>query len=312
MKFQSILDKFAPPEFINAPTSALVFSDTSIRILYLDPLSKKPLVYRELNLEPGVIESGQIKNADKLAKTLEGARKISPTQFVRFAIPDETSYVFTAKVPVLPHKTAEESVAFILEENVPIPLAEANFDFIPQSAEDNGNGYFAKVVATATSAALVDSYVAALRRADFEPLLCVNESQAIANSVVPRGFMGSSIIIYIHKNCIGIYAAEGQTIEFSSISKVEAPDYTQTIISELTNTHKYWEEHEGASRPDIKYFVCGHYEMCSRALSEINNIEGVAAKMSNVWVNIFDLDGYLPGISFEDSLKFASAIGLLI
>jgi Tfp pilus assembly PilM family ATPase len=312
MKFQSILDKFAPPEFIDVSSVGLVFSDTSIRCLYLDPLSKKPIIYKELDLEPGVIQGGQIKNAEKLAKTLEEVRKISPTPFAKFAIPDETSYVFTAKVPVLPGRTAEESVAFVLEENVPIPLGEANFDFLPQTVENGGDGHFAQVVATATSSALVESYATALRRADFEPLLCVNESQAIAKAVIPKWFTGSSIVIYIHKSSIGIYAAKGQTIEFSSTSKVDGKNYSQTIVSELTNTHKYWEEHDGGCRPDIKYFVCGHYEMCSSSLDEINRIECVRAKLANSWVNLFDLEGYIPDISFEDSLKFTSAIGLLI
>jgi Tfp pilus assembly PilM family ATPase len=312
MNLKSILDKFSTPQFIDVPTVALVFSDTSIRCLYLDQLTKRPLIYKEVELEPGVIESGQIKNSDKLVKTLEEIRKISPTVFVKFAIPDETSYVFSAEVPVVPGKTAEESVAFVLEENVPIPLSEANFDFLPQRVNIEGLGYSAQVVATAASSAMVESYVAALRRADFEPLLCVNESQAIAKSVVPKSFTGSSIVIYIHKNNIGLYAARGQTIEFSSTSKVDGHNYAQTIVSELVNMHKYWEEQEGVNRPDIKYFVCGHYETCQESIDEINRVESVNAKISNVWVNVFDVDEYLPDISFEDSLKFASAIGLLI
>lgn len=312
MKFHSIVDKFAPPEFIDVPSAALVFSDTSIRYLYLDHLTKKPLLYLDLDLEPGLIVSGQIKNPEKLVKTLAEIRKISRTPFVKFAIPDETSYVFSARVPVLPGKEAYESVAFVLEENVPIPLAESNFDFLPQIVERDAGGFRAEIVATATSSTLVESYVSLLQQAEFEPILCVNESQAIAKSVVPKTFLGNSMIVYIHKNNIGLYATKGQVVEFSSTSKVEGNNYAQTIVSELVNMHKYWEEHERINRHEVRYFVCGHYDICHECLGEMNRIESVKARMADVWSNVFDIEGYLPEISFEDSLKFAGAIGLLI
>jgi hypothetical protein len=32
--------------------------------------------------------------------------------------------------------------------------------------------------------------------------------------------------------------------------------------------------------------------------------------LGNVWVNMFNLNSYLPPIPFRDSLKFAAAVGL--
>lgn len=312
MKFRAVLDKFAPPKFLDVPYSALVFSDASIRCLYWDNLGKNPLFFKEMNLAPGIIESGQVKNGEKLIKTLQDLRPLLPSPFVKFAIPDETSYVFTARVPVLPGKKADESVAFVLEENVPLPLSEANFDFIPLKVEKGAAGFFSKVVATAASSALVEAYVSALRAASIEPLQCVNESQAMARSVIPSGYTGSSIITYIHKGLIGIYAAKGQIIEFSSITKTDDKNYIQTIVSELANTHKYWEEHKGGEEEEIRYFLCGRHDLCAGALGEINRLRGIKAVIASVWVNLIDLDEYIPELSFEDSLKFASAVGLLV
>jgi hypothetical protein len=309
---QAIFDKLSPPKFLDVPFSALVFSDASIKCLHWDDLGRKPLFFKEVGLAPGTIESGQIKNADNLTQTLREIREILPTPFVKFAIPDETAYVFSARVPVMPGKRADESVAFVLEENVPLALSEVNFDFVPLGVEQTANGFFSQVVATAAASALVDSYVAVLRGASLEPLLCVNESQAMARSIIPAEYKGISIIAYIHKGNVGIYAAKGQVIEFSSITKTTDKNYLQTVVSELTNTHKYLEEHKSGEETETKYFLCGRYEECEEAAGEVNRLEGVKASIASVWVNLFDVNEYVPDLSFEDSLKYASAIGLLI
>jgi hypothetical protein len=42
-----------------------------------------------------------------------------------------------------------------------------------------------------------------------------------------------------------------------------------------------------------------------------NNTE-ISTSLANVWVNAFSLQDYIPDMSFEDSLRFASAVGLFV
>ena len=71
---------------------------------------------------PGTIEAGIVKKAEELAKVLLEIKAKLKSPFVKFAVPDEISYVFTSKVPVVKNKDAREAVSFVLEENVPVGL----------------------------------------------------------------------------------------------------------------------------------------------------------------------------------------------
>jgi len=54
---QKFLHDFPPPEYLDVKKSAVVFSDHSIRFLYLDKGSNYPIYSNEVILESGMINT---------------------------------------------------------------------------------------------------------------------------------------------------------------------------------------------------------------------------------------------------------------
>lgn len=313
------LKNFPPPKYINVPYTGIVFSDNSIRMLALDKKNKHPVFFSEVPLEEGIIEMGKVKNEEALSKIFSEKKAGWESPFVRFSIPEETSYIFTAEIPVLPGKDARESVSFILEENVPLPLGDISFDFAVQKIDQNQNGYLAKVAVIAISTSVIAPYISSLRKAGLEPLLCVNESQATAYSVMPRGSHEVGIIVHIHKQSAGIYIVNSRLVEFSSVVSISpalsSEDLVELIKAEVLKAIDYWSaqrvKEEG--EPNILHCrLCGEYENIMVLSKQICEIKDMNSSLANVWVNAFSIDDYIPEISFDDSLRFASAVGLFL
>lgn len=320
---EKFLNSFPPPEYLDVPYSAIVFSNNSIRSLVLDKKTKHPIFFSEIFLEPGVIEMGKVKNEEVLVKLLSGLKDNFPSPFIKFSIPDEASYVFTVRLPALAGGSLQESVAFILEENVPLPLSDISFDFVPQKIEESIEAgekrYSARVAVVAASTSLISSYDTALMKAHLSPLCCINESQASAYSVVPKEVKTLSAIVHVHKESAGIYIAEGQLVEFSStvLFTANSPlvERARLIKLEVEKAVDYWKSKGASSKREsniLPVFICGEHEVLEILEGELSQIENVKQSLGNVWANAFKIEDYIPTISFEDSLRFSSAIGLFL
>lgn len=314
---EKFLQNFPPPKYIDVPYAGIVFSDNSIRMLVLEKDSKHPVFSSEIKLELGVIEMGKVKNEEALSKILSEKRSELHSPFVRFSIPDETSYIFTAKVPVVLGKDAKESVSFILEENVPLPLSDISFDFIAQGIEESQEGYFANVIVVAASTSVLLPYVSSIRKAGLEPIMCMSESQATAYSVIPKDSKDISVIIHVHKKSAGIYVANGNVVEFSTVVPISLDepmaDGIKSIKSELTRALEYSSNKLKTIKNKTgitKCYLCGEHEILKDLSIEVSQIEGLAPLLANVWSNIFSIDNYVPEIPFDSSLRMAGAVGL--
>lgn len=325
MRFRNILNKFPAPEYLDVPFSALVFSDTKIKTLNLDKRTLKPISFSEVDIEPGIIQSGVIKNEDALVESLNKVKSSLNSEFVRFIFPDEASYVFTVNVPVVEGKDASESISFVLEENVPLPLDDITFDFEVVSVKENRDSegkreLNAKAVVIAMSFAVLESYLKVLDKVSLTPLLCVNESHSMARAVVPDEKDGASTVICVHANSVGIYITSGRLVEFSStlaISPDDSESFTSLVVAEFNKVLNYWknnnpEEYKNNVKGQLKCFVCGLSPVCKSVEKAMKSNTEISVSLANVWTNAFSLENYIPDISFEDSLRLGSAIGLFV
>ena len=316
------LQNFPPPKYLNVPCASVAFSDNSIRLLMLDKNSKHPTFFSEISLPPGIIETGKVKNEEALSKILKEARANLKTPFVKFCISDEVTYVFSVKIPVIPGKDAKEGVNSILEENVPLALSDIAFDFEIQKVEASETGYFATVVVMACSTTTIVAYKNALEKADFEPLVCVNESQSSASALLSNNEPSVSIIAYIHKNSVGIYIASGHLVEFSSVISIPSSstlEMTSELIgAELEKAIQYWLDKKQKIQKKVdensplSCYLCGEYELVESFAKQAFKIPNIKILSANVWRNVFSLDDFVPEIDFEDSLRFASVVGLCL
>jgi len=88
------------------------------------------------------------------------------------------------------------------------------------------------------------------------------------------------------------------------------------LREEISKHYIYWHTHEdqyGRKRPKIeKIFLCGGDANLEGLTGYLSAGLGVGVELSNVMVNVNSFEKYIPKINFNDSLHYATAIGLAL
>lgn len=313
MGFRSISKYFPPLQYLKPNHIGVSFSDSSIKVFSFgnklnDPEIKNMLV----PLENGTIISGSVTNMGNLVKKLSLVKEKFSTPFVFFTISDELAYVFTASVPIGNGGDLTERVAFIMEENVPLPLSDITFDFVPTKIVRSSSEDVVSIVVSAGVKREIEKFMEAFRQSGFEPIGCIHESQAIAKSVIPRNFSKIAFIIHARENRLGIHMIKDNTVIFSTLRATSYESYEKDFLDEYEKFLDYCEKYDALESQSAKsVFVCGEFEYAKKVVETLGGYgQGPKdVKLSNVWTNILNIDEQIPETSFEKSLSFAGSIG---
>lgn len=312
MKFRTLSKYFPPPSFLKPSHIGISFSDTSIKAIFFEKKGVEPRFKSIIvSVEKGSIVNGKIVNMEEVTKRLAIVKKTFDSPFVFFTIPDEISYVFSILVPTLGGNITE-AVAFVIEENVPLPLGETIFDFVPTQIVASDSGYNVSVVVTACVKKEVEKFLEAFNKAGFDSVGCIHESGAIAKSVIPKNSFGKFCIIHARENRIGIHLIKDKIVCFSTIRSISEGDYKKEFLDEYDKFTEYCLKYDTEKNQPIKsFFVCGEFDSSKKIIEALNESSDLPQniKLSNVWTNIFEIDKYSPDIPFEKSLSFAGSIG---
>jgi hypothetical protein len=316
MKFGLLSKYFPPPQFLKPPHIGISFSDSNIKAVSIKCTSSVPdLKTVIMPVEKGAIVDGKIINMKEVVEKLTSLRKDFDLPFVFFAVPDELTYVFSASIPIGKGSNAEESVAFVIEENVPLSLSDTVFDFVPTNINLSEQELTASVVVAACVKKEVEKFIEALRSSGFEPVGCIHESQAIAGALIPKNSLGTLCIVHARENRVGIYSIKDNLVLFSTLRSVMSGDYGRQFLDEYEKFLEYCSKYDANKNQQIKsVLVCGEFEYAKKVVETIidsaNNTKDV--KLSNVWANVFEIDKHQPDVPYEKSLSFAGPIGAVL
>ena len=91
------------------------------------------------------------------------------------------------------------------------------------------------------------------------------------------------------------------------------------VIKEAINRHyEYWHtRHESSGAAHVKdhltkIILCGGDSCLPGFFEYLSGNVPIPVEMANVWINLFSLDEHIPDISFNDSMGYATAIGLAL
>jgi len=315
MKFDFFSKYFPREKFLKPIHIGISFSDINIKAISFDKTFKNPPLKSVIvPIEKGAIVAGRIADMKEVTKKLSLIKESLDYSFVFFTVPDELAYVFSASILVASGADMTESVAFIMEENVPLPLDDVVFDFVPTKIVQTSSGYDVSVVVAASPKKEIEKFIEAFYQSGLEPVGCIHESQAITNALVSNKMSGTMSIVHARKNRVGIYLVKNNLVYFSTLRTVLDDDYKKQFLDEYEKFLEYCLRYDTSREEPIKsVFVCGEFEYAKKiveAITESNNvIHTKDVKLSNVWTNIFEIDKHLPGIPYEESLNLAGPIG---
>jgi Tfp pilus assembly PilM family ATPase len=326
-------------------------SDTAVRFVDLRSGHKslKLKAYAEKEIPPGIVSGGYVHNVEELTKIVRSFREEWGIQFVRAALPEEKAYLFKTEVSLTEGSSLRDAVEFKIEENVPLSVATAVFDYSVINKRKEKNAGHADVIVSVLPIKVVSTYIEVLEGAGLIPISFQVESQAIARSVIKKGDKSTYLVVNLGTEKTGLYVVSDETVHFASsfvfsegsVKKgIESSDsftlkvskttdascdeiWMTEVASEISKLFSYWHTHEDKEgelgKQISKVFICGDHPNIQSCLGPVSNSVSVPVAIANVWTNAFSFDDFVPDMprvhskeSKDSSLKYAAAIGLAL
>lgn len=240
---------FPTPTFLRMPTAGLDISDDAIRFIGLRRDRGSYLLEKHdcRDVPDGVIQNGTIKDQESLVPLLSEIREANDLTFARVALPEEKSYLYHATVPyVADDDEMRESVAYTIEENVPLSAHEVVFDYDVTAIGSVEEESDVEVVVSVLPADVVNEYLEVITASGFRPLSLMVESQAIAKAVVPRDAAESVAIINISEGTTAVYIVKHGAVHFTSAFSTEGGSVSAPVKMSFVDNEL--EEGEGEKK----------------------------------------------------------------
>lgn len=308
--------------------------------------------YGDKKIPIGVIESGKIKDPKSLEEILVSLRKKEGLKSVRVSIPEEQVYLFNLKLEKEGLENVREGIELSLEEYIPIGAQDAIFDYELLSEDESSLklqvGAIQKNVIKEYLSVFKNSGISArsfeleaqaivrsvIKKGDLDTYMVVDFGKTRTGIfIISRGVViftstidGGGIMLtdMIKKNFkISFIEAEKMKKECGLKRTAKNTEVFSVLLNgvsilrdEISKHFIYWHTHkdeEGQDRPPIKKIILSGGDSNLIGLVEYFSVSlKTKVELANVWVNLGNTDNTIPDITFEESLIFASAIGLAL
>lgn len=322
-RHKTFLDIFPTPEFLLLSSVGINITDDNIKLVELNReiLGRGfKLTYRnKLSIPKGTIESGLISNPAGLTFALKNLSEQHDIRYAHATLPEEKAYLFTTTIGRVPPEGLRDAVAFIIEENAPVSLADSIFDFEIIS-EDEGAGEI-KLTVSVLPKSIVATYVETFESAGIVPISFNLESQAIARAVVHRGDRRSHLIINLSAKKSGFYVVEDEVVQFSvtptyGFDEGDSNLGLSDLKAEMKKVLAFWNARtDKLGKPEKKIekiILCGSGADKKDFVKKLMGESELKYVLADVWLNTSPFRDYVPDMPFEESLDFAPAIGLVL
>lgn len=351
LKGKILLDLFPPPKFLAMPAVGLDVADEMVRFVGLKRVwsGYEIDMYGARTIPTDVIEEGYIKNKAALVGILSDLRKQYSLSFVNASLPEEKAYLFKTQLPPMNEADIRNALRFKIEENVPISLQDAIFDYrLIDAAGTNTNKDHLDISVTVIHSKVVTNYLEAFHAAGLVPLELKLESQAIAKVAIPRDRTATLILVMVRETKTVVAIVSRGIVQFSTTIAVGGRSITESIKKNFSVGEREAEDiREGRAEPGKDEMFMALANSASVLRDEIQrfilywqshndgggSIAGVILAGSDVllgldeylarsldipvsvaqpWDNILSTERYLPAIVLREALDYLPALGLAL
>lgn len=344
------------------PPGSLYFSETSIymskgyaRYMLFDRsakhLSAKSWAEAMVPSLIGKEDIGKEEGIEDMIKILTGFREKTKSDNMIAVIPEESVYVFRIKLPKLSSmKEIRGAIELQLEENVPLSINDAVFEFDEIASTENDSTYSVSVISKQYVEENLELYKRAgflvvgadtegralarvLTKNDHEPVLIVstkvgcttflisNNGKVLFSSTIPTG--RDSIIKSISKS-LNISYEEASKMREGKLSENygDNKDFFECIagtisslIDEINKIVTYWQTHgveKEGWQPISHILVSGKDVLLPGFFSYLESSIKMPITVADPWANIFPVKENLPKITKEESLDYTPLIGAIL
>lgn len=291
----------------------------------------------------GVLPYPQIRldklDENKKTEAISALKSFSKTHrynYVHAIIHEGDVYVFRLTLPTVNQSELRSAIESVLEENVPVPLAEAIFEYDIIS-RDMMRGETTLAVSV-VSEKIIGSYIDLFSSGGLTPISFETEARALSRSLFAPGNEEIAIILAINQHHSVVSIVERGKAVFSSSIEVGSHDIDQAVIKTADK-----ENNDAVFDASLPVFSVIHDELAKvlafwktqeKKIKEFKNISRIVlsgssslspnfaryislsfklpTEVGSVWKNVLSPEEYLPNLSREDSLNYGVLIGTLL
>jgi type IV pilus assembly protein PilM len=305
--------------------------------------------YGKEKIPEGVMVSGKIEKEDEMIRLLKKIKDKEDLHFIRVSLPEEQMYLFTLSLPKTGNENIKDMILLQIEEYVPLKALDSIFDYDIIS-EDNQNILVEVVaIASATIESYLSIFSraglvpvsfeieaqavarAVIPSSDMSPVMIVdfgNATTGVSISKNGRVYLtttlpigGKDLTNMISKNfSISFEEAEEMKHKYGLNQGSEAQNIFPAILNgisvlrdEINKQYVYWETHNDNNETHEKInriILCGGDANLAGLADYLELSMKMKVENANVWANILNTEDKVPEMSFEESLSYATVIGL--
>lgn len=305
--------------------------------------------YGKRKIPNGVVVSGKVENESELIKILKEIKEKEKLHFIRVSLPEQQTYLFTLKLPKNENENIRDMILLQMEEHIPLKALDTTFNHEIVSETNDTILVEVVAIASQTIESYLSVFdKAGLIPVSFEleaqaisravipseatwPVMIVDFGDArtgISITVNGRVLLtttlsigGADLTNMIAKNfSLTFEEAEKMKHEYGLDKGSKARDIFPAILNgisvlrdEINKQSQYWETHSGLdkSHSQINHIILCGGDANLAGLSEYLELSmKLKVDNANVWVNIVNPEDSIPEMSFEESLGYATVLGL--
>lgn len=308
----------------------LDFSDRSLKFCMLNAKANNVASFGEVDMPQGVVENGEVKNVEELGRAIhKGVSAIQGDPLARYCagtLPDEKAFVQVIQLPTISANREEirSVIAFQAENYIPYPIDTVYFDFevLPSfgARVDHTDVLIAAVPKT-----IVEPYVLAARQAGITLASLELESFSLCRALIHRGFSPVPVLVLdVNTARTGFIVFFGSSVRFTASIGISAESCaTPSVLADLAKQVRqyllYYDSHTPhmhakRSPANVQAMIlCGGGSARGEIAKFLSSELQISVRVGNPWINIhWPFAEELPPFSYEDSLRYAAALGLAL
>jgi type IV pilus assembly protein PilM len=307
--------------------------------------------YGKEKIPEGVVVSGKIEREDEMIRLLKKIKDKENLHFIRVSLPEEQMYLFTLSLPKTENANLRDMILLQIEEYIPLKAPDSIFDYDIISENDQNILVEVVAIANATIESYLSVFdkaglvpvsfeieAQAIARAvipsdDTNPVMIVDFGDArtvVAISKNGRIYLTTTLSIggidltnMIAKNfSLSFPEAEKMKHKYGLDQGSKAENIFPAIINgisvlrdEINKQYMYWETHNDNNKEHEKInriILCGGDANLAGLSDYLELSMKIKVENANVWANILSTEDSIPKMSFEESLSYATVLGLAL
>ena len=235
MSYLDLFNRYFPtPQFLEMSHAGVDISSSMVRMAELIRTAHglRLKSYAEEILDSPILPNQSLLSHKNLVEILKKIQKNYNLKFVEVSIPEEKAYLFTIEVVDGTKEEIRTRIEMHIEENVPIALDDAIFDYHRIKKNEKTGMQFLAV--SVVPAVVIEEYITLFESCGMYPISFLIENQALSRAIIKKGDRENYLIVNVSHKSTVLSIVNDEAVQFTSTIALGSQDFTDAVANSLS------------------------------------------------------------------------------